>query len=433
MVMAIAALLGVAVDAAHAGTGASLASKPPDPTRSTVARFSFLDAHIGVTLVCSLDGSGYEACSSPTTYRGLATGEHTFSVKTKNSVGRTIASMSYSWTIDRKAPSIKITSPRTGRIYGRRRWSTGCERRRVGVCGTATNSRELASVRVSLKRNATGRYWNGRRFNARKAVYLRARLSRRRRGGSAIRRGWFYAIGVPSRDGKYTLRVRAKDKFGNTARPRERANSHFTIDTRPPTSVITSRPSNPSTSRGARFTFRAKEQGVRFRCHLNRGPALACGSPISYHNLGLGVHTFTVAAVDAAGNTSISRYSWRIVSSLPLQLSGEVATSSAMLYPGQGALAIPVTVSNPNTVTVYVTELTTSLQSTGAPGCSVNWFRVSQVSIPPGGIVVAPRGSVTLPAQGAAAPTIQLTESGTNQDACQNARLTLAYSGVAHG
>jgi hypothetical protein len=426
MVMVLAALLGVAVEFAYASVGPSLASKSADPARVTEARFSFPDAHIGAMLACPFDGFGYMACSSPPTYGSLTAGGHTFSATGS-------AERSSNWGGNgREPPSIKITSPRNGWIYGRRLWSTGCGRRQPGVCGTATESRGLASVRISIRRNATGRYWSGTRFNARTQVYLRASLSARRRRGPPRRREWFYAIGLPSRDGTYTLVVRADDTRRNAALPRDRANSLFTVDARPPTPVITSRPRNRSTSRSAQFSFRANEQGTRFRCHLDLSPSLACASHISYRGLGVGVHTFTVAAVDGAGNVSISRYSWRIVLPLPLHLSGEVATSSAMLYPGLAALAISVTLSNRNTVAIHVTEVTTRLQSTGAPGCSARWFRVSQARIPLGGIAVPAHGSVTLPVQGATAPTIRLVESGTNQDACENARLALAYSGGAH-
>jgi hypothetical protein len=145
------------------------------------------------------------------------------------------------------------------------------------------------------------------------------------------------------------------------------------------------------------------------------------------------LHTFTVVAIDAAGNVAVSRYSWQIVSSVPLSLSGDLPTSAGMLYPGLAARDIPVTLSNPNAATIYVTEVITRLQSTGTPGCRANWFMVSQASIPQGGIAVPPHGSVTLPAQGATAPTIRLIESGTNQDACQGTRLTLTYNGSAHG
>jgi hypothetical protein len=145
------------------------------------------------------------------------------------------------------------------------------------------------------------------------------------------------------------------------------------------------------------------------------------------------VHAFTVVGVDAVGNASSSRYSWRIVSSVPLDLSGDLPSSVGMLFPGLSPLEIPVTLSNPNPGTIYVTEVSASLQSTGAPGCRAKWFEIAPATIPEGGIAIPPLGSVTLPAEGATAPTIRLIESGTNQDSCQGVRLMLAYRGSAHG
>jgi hypothetical protein len=432
--VALAAVAGLAAGVAYACPAPSIGSKPPVLTRSRDARFSFADARIGVTFVCSLDGSAYQRCASPTTYVGLAAGRHTFSVKAENSFGGTSVSTSYSWRIDRKPPSIEIVFPRNRWVYSRRGWSAGCGRHRPGVCGTATDPVGLAFVVVSIKQNVTGRYWNGRRFHARKEVYLRARLSPRvLRGRPSASRNWFYPIRLPSPDGRYTLHVRGKDELGNIPRRRASARSGFTIDTRRPAVVITSYPSDPSTSRTARFTFQANEAKVRFRCRLDAQPWSPCASPIFYSELSQSIHTFTVVAIDAAGNASASRYSWRIVSSLPLNLRGDLATSAGMLYPGLAPQHLPVTLSNPNAVTIYVTEVTAQLQSTGAPGCSAEWFMISQARIPAKGIAVPPHGSVTLPAQGATAPTIGLIESGTNQDPCQGARLTLAYDGSAHG
>lgn len=341
--------------------------------------------------------------------------------------------VAYAWTIQPKTPLIRITFPRTGRVYGRRAWRAGCARRQPEICGTATDPVGLASVQVSIRQNATGRYWNGRRWAARKPAYLGARIAPvNRPGRSATTRKWFYAIGTQWPDGSYTLHVRAKDRHGNTLR-RNVPKSVFTIDTRPPSVVITSYPSNPSTSPTAQFTFHANEPRVSFRCGLDGRPFATCASPIGYGDLSLASHTFDVVAIDAAGNASSSRYSWQVVSLLPLNLSGDVTTSAGMLYPGLAPRDIPVTLSNPNGVTIYVTDIKANLKSTGAPGCNARWFTVTQASLPQSGIAVPPHGTVTLPAQGATAPTVRMIESGTNQDSCQGARLTLGYDGSAHG
>jgi hypothetical protein len=115
-----------------------------------------------------------------------------------------------------------------------------------------------------------------------------------------------------------------------------------------------------------------------------------------------------------------------------VKISGGLVTSAGTLFPGVDGKRIPVTLTNPNDVTIYITQVTVSVRSADAPGCSLAWFQVTPASIPSPGVQVPPHGAVTLPAHGAIGPSIQMLESGTNQDACQNSQLTLAYSGSAH-
>ena len=49
------------------------------------------------------------------------------------------------------------------------------------------------------------------------------------------------------------------------------------------------------------------------------------------------------------------------------------------------------------------------------------------MSIPEGGVAVPANSSINLSAQGIPGPTIQMRESGTNQNACQAATLTVRY------
>ncbi|HXH96694.1 MAG TPA: hypothetical protein VNH40_05725, partial [Gaiellaceae bacterium] len=72
---------------------------PPNPSESTSATFSFEDGDPTATFECSLDGAPFAACTSPTTYVDLASGEHTFQVRARNG-GGTSAAVSYTWTVD---------------------------------------------------------------------------------------------------------------------------------------------------------------------------------------------------------------------------------------------------------------------------------------------------------------------------------------------
>ncbi len=115
------------------------------------------------------------------------------------------------------------------------------------------------------------------------------------------------------------------------------------------------------------------------------------------------------------------------VSSTPSKISIK-ADVPGLLYPGARAKSIPLTLSNPTSDTVYFTRVSVGVLSTDTSGCSADWFRTGPAKLPKRGIAVPARGSVTLPAKGAGAPSIQMIDSGSNQDVCKNAELTLRYA-----
>jgi hypothetical protein len=70
----------------------------------------------------------------------------------------------------------------------------------------------------------------------------------------------------------------------------------------------------------------------------------------------------------------------------------------------------------------------------GPPGCdpAVN-LGIVQSDVSSGAPLEVPaHGSVTLPAQGHSAPTIQLLDLPVDQDACQGAAFPLSFNGSAH-
>jgi hypothetical protein len=87
-----------------------------------------------------------------------------------------------------------------------------------------------------------------------------------------------------------------------------------TVDsTPPPQPSITSKPSDPSNLASPSFSFTDSEEDVTFRCMLDSGTASLCTSPKAYAGLTEGQHTFSVAAVDGAGNQSTAAsYTWTI-------------------------------------------------------------------------------------------------------------------------
>ncbi len=178
----------------------------------------------------------------------------------------------------------------------------------------------------------------------------------------------------------------------------------------------------------------------------------------------MGEHRFQVRAIDPPAHPSrATRFDWRVT-----QPSGETLPSDegqpgrdpppspnpppspepspsglsfsigaegvgAPLYPGATPQTIALTLSNPNDVAIFVTSLSVTVPS-GPPGCdpaaNLGVVQSDVSSLAP--LEVPAHGSVTLPAQGRSAPTIQLVNLPVNQDACQNARFSLSFAGSAH-
>jgi hypothetical protein len=116
--------------------------------------------------------------------------------------------------------------------------------------------------------------------------------------------------------GSHTFQVLAVDKSKKLSDP---TSYTWTIDlTAPPAPSIGTKPSNPSAVTSPSFSFSDSEAGVSFLCKLDAAPVSACTSPVSYPNLALGSHSFSVQANDAAGNVSAATsYAWSIVPPTP--------------------------------------------------------------------------------------------------------------------
>jgi PKD repeat protein len=96
---------------------------------------------------------------------------------------------------------------------------------------------------------------------------------------------------VAAPDGEHTFAVRAVDAAGN--RDASPATRTFVVDSTAPVTTLD--------AGGPPFTFSSNEAGI-FECKLDAGEFAACASPFSPGVLADGSHTFSVRAVDAAGN-----------------------------------------------------------------------------------------------------------------------------------
>ena len=87
------------------------------------------------------------------------------------------------------------------------------------------------------------------------------------------------------------------------------------VDLTPPNTTITARPPANTRSRTATFRFTSNEPGSKFQCRHMSGPWVSCSSPKTYRGLGVGMHTFRVRAIDAAGNmdSTAAVDTWRVL------------------------------------------------------------------------------------------------------------------------
>ena len=92
-----------------------------------------------------------------------------------------------------------------------------------------------------------------------------------------------------------------------------RFNAAASLAAIPPSPVITAKPTNPSTSRNASFSFTDTVTTATFRCRLDSAPTwTACTSPKSYTGLSYASHVFRVVAVNASGSSAGTSFGWTI-------------------------------------------------------------------------------------------------------------------------
>ena len=459
IVLALIGALGLGAGFALAHPGLPkprLTRHPRRFTRSGTASFAFRDSPAASSFRCSLDHGPLVACGSRKAYKRLRAGRHTFAVLARGASGATSPRVSYRWTIDRRPPSISFGFPLSGGYYGLAAWVAGCSGASA-VCGIAADPSGVRSVAVAIRQNATGRYWDGVRFSARTVRFHHAGLSRTPAGAR-----WRYPVSLPAPDGSYTLQLTAVDRLGNGAAaaprrprrcrrgrhrkcprlrravpvPRTLARATFTIGTiAPPAPLIESAPPSQTAQTSARFLLSDSAAGVTFSCSLDGGAWRACTNPATYSGLAGGGHIFATRAIDAAGNQSaVKGFAWQVIPSaggVPFTIAGG---APGLLYPGGPARPIALTLGNGSDAPIYVTGLTVSvLPGSLPPGCSGTGFALSQSDVSTTTPVQVPaRGSVSLPAQGVSAPSLQMLDLPSDQSACKNAVLRLTYAGSAH-
>jgi hypothetical protein len=392
--------LGAFGDAA-APAAPLISSAPLRPTISTRATLAF-DRVFGLSYECSLDGGVYASCNSPVGYRPLSRSVHVFRVRARKPGGATSAASAYSWT---------VVAPRRRVAQAHVRW-----RPIMTTAPVLPSVSPNATLAWLLKPSTTGQ----------------CRLDRGRWKRCASPKT-FLGLAL----GRHVFRVRATLANGHRSSV-NRFEWTILASPPPPPPTIGSHPDGATSSTDATFTFDVAA-GSAAECRLDMGPWQSCSSPVLYVGLGLGSHTFCVRAVGPDGVTgSQTCFNWSVVGSGTTQApgpSGPFFISGglpSLLYPGGGAF-LPLKISNPFSFDLRVTSLqVTVFAGSSMTGCDgPTNLQVTQSNTAGGAVsvLVPANGSLTLPAQGATAPFVEMLDLPTDQDACKNAVFDFSYSG----
>ncbi len=134
-------------------------------------------------------------------------------------------------------------------------------------------------------------------------------------------------------DGAHTFNVQAYDGIPPAPGNKETTpqNYTWTVDTVPPTTTISGKPAAFTQSNMATLVFAANKPST-YSCTFDGGAAAPCSSPYGKGPLAEGSHSFTVQAIDQAGNQEITptSYTWIVdtikptstIAAMPAQLTG---------------------------------------------------------------------------------------------------------------
>jgi hypothetical protein len=247
-------LTGVTTTPAFTQSAPAIAFTPPADAQTVVCKTKLGSAEVGST----------SACTSAYAPQGITTdGLYSVEITVTDDVGNT-ATVTRTFTLDRGAPNLTVTSPANGDVVG-------------GPFTPAVSGTDgFSSVTFDCK----------------------------------IDSGAFGSCAslAPS-DGAHSVTVRASDQAGNTSEQQR----SFTYDTSAPVVEITGGPAEGTVvyTRSAAFTFTASDlTAVTRSCSLDDGAFAACTSATGQDlsGLSLGIHTFALRVVDAAGHaTTVQR------------------------------------------------------------------------------------------------------------------------------
>jgi hypothetical protein len=294
----------------------SITSGPQPLSNRATASFQFASTESGATYQCTLDGAPV-ACTSTLALTGLADGQHTVTVAAVDAAGNVDPTpASQTWTIDTVPPQPPVVA------------SPG-------------NGASVASSTPSLNGTATP--------GETVIVTIDGTLVCTAVADAAT--GLWTCPTLPTQaDGQHALSAVATDAYGNQSAA---TNSTFIVDTHAPDTTLSSKPAAVSTTATATFDLASDEANVTYRCSLDGAAPTDCTNPITYTGLADGTHTFSAAAVDAAGNVdrTPATYSWNVdTTGVTVTLDSPAAGSTI----GTGNPTLSGTATPGSTLTVSV-------------------------------------------------------------------------------
>ena len=240
---------------ATAPSAPGLSGAPTGHTKATSASIS-ISGEDGATFHCSVDGGDASACTG-ISLSDLADGTHSVSVTQTDSAGNTGAAASASWTVDTTAPSAPVLH---------------------GVPASLTNS-TAALITFSGESDAT--------------------FACSVDGGTAADCTRIQLSALA--DGDHTVSVTQTDVAGNTSAA---ATATWKVDATAPNTPVLSNTPPALTNHTSEEIGISAEAGATLTCKVDGQKSNCPSGTISLSGVSDGTHSVSVAATDAAGNTS---------------------------------------------------------------------------------------------------------------------------------
>jgi hypothetical protein len=274
------------------GSETHIATAPEGSVGSASAEFTFTSSVAGATFQCRLDSGPWESgCTTPKTYPLLADGRHSFLVRAVEPGGNVDPEpASQSWIVDTAAPVVTLTEPAADAATKDSTPAFG------GAAGDADGDSDTVSVDIYAGTAATGT--PVKTFDA-------------TRSGST----WSGSPATGLADGTYTAQARQADAAANVGLSGSRT---FTVDTGQPGAFALSSPADGAQNLAPSppFAWAPASDGGSGLDHYELSidgakdhdvqPSACNGSSCSttpQSALPDGAHTWSITAVDRAGNT----------------------------------------------------------------------------------------------------------------------------------